>query len=174
MSRFAESPVPYLLIGLALESVLLILYVHTRRLVCLVSMAVIAALTLVGIAFEQLTITDREAVEQTVYALAEAIEADNTPGVLSFISLQAQKTRADAAREMNHYEVELARVISDLQIDLHRQTSPPTAHVEFRALVRVQEGRSGLVFPGTLDFVLTFGKEGERWMLLGYAYEIVR
>lgn len=174
MSRFAESPVPYLLLGLVAESILLIVYLQTRRTAFLAAIVVVASLTAAGILVEQMVVTDREAVEQTVYNLAEAIEADDVQGVLRHVSPQAGQARADAQREMGRYEVELARIISPLEIEFFDNTSPPTARVSFRAVVRVKEGRSGVAFPATLDFVITFAREGDRWLLLGYAYEIVR
>jgi hypothetical protein len=174
MSRFAESPVPYLLLGLVAESILLIAYLQTRRVLFVVLMAITALLTVAGIFIERAWVTDREALEQAVYGLAEAIEADDVQGVLGFISPQAREARADAKREMGQYEIELARVVSPLEIEFFEHTSPPTARVAFRAIVRVQDGRSGVTMPASLEFILTFTKEGDRWLLLGYAYQIVR
>lgn len=174
MSRFAESPVPWLLTGLAVESVLLIIYLQTRRAPFLVAMVLFAALTVAGVAYERMVVTDREAVEQTVYSLAERIEADDVQAVLSFISPRASRTRAAAEREMGRYEIELARIVSPLQIEFFDQTSPPTARAEFRAVVRASEGRSRFGGTGRLDFALTFAKEEHRWLLLDYSYEILR
>lgn len=173
MSRFAESPVPYLLIGLAIESMLLIVYLQTRRTVLLGAILAVAAIVAGGVLVERVVVTDREAIERTVYELAASIEADDVQAVLTFISPQAKRTKRDAKREMDRYAIELARIISPLQIEFLRQTSPPTARAEFRAIVKAAEGRSGFGGTGRLDFVLTFSKEDGRWLLLGYAYDIV-
>ena len=171
MTRFAESPVPYLLIGLAVESILLILYVQTRRGWVLGVMVLVLLLTAAGVIGERVVVTDREAVEQAVYDLAAAVEANDLPAVLNRLSPLALQARLDAQQKLALVEVELARVVGPMEITFFRDTPPPTARVEFRAVARVKESRSGMAGGGAFDFVLTFRQEDGKWLLLGYTYQ---
>jgi hypothetical protein len=172
MTRFAESPVPFLLIGLAVESILLIVYLQTRRVSFLAAMVLFVLLTVAGLTFEQVVVTDQEAVEAAVYDLAASVEANDIPAVLGHISPAAQQARQDAERELNRYEIELARIVGPLEIEFFRDSSPATARMRLKAFFKVKEGRSGIEGGGRLEFILTFAQEGDRWLLLGYAYEI--
>jgi hypothetical protein len=163
MTRFAESPVPYLLIGLAVVSVLLILYLQTRRAAFMATMLVVVLLVAAGIFVERAVVTDREAIETAVYGLAASVEANDIPAVLSYISSQAAKIRMDAEREMNRYQFALVRVVKSPEIEFDRETSPSTARVKCRGVVRLTDGRGS-----GLELVLTFGREQDRWLLLGY------
>lgn len=166
MTRFAESPVPYLLIGLAVESILLILYLQTRRAAAMAAMLVVALLVVTGIFVEQVVVTDREAIETAVYGLAASVEANDVPAVLSYISPQAAKIREEAEREMNRYQFALARIVKAPEIEVLRGTPSPTARVRCRGIVRLTDGRGS-----GLELMLTFGRERDRWFLLGYRYD---
>jgi hypothetical protein len=167
MTRFLESPIPYLLIGLAVVSILLILYLQTRRAAFMAAILLVALLVVVGIFVEQAVVTDREAIETAVYDLAASVEANDMPSVLRHISPQATKVKADAEREMNRYKFALARIVKAPGIEIIRETSPPTARVRCQGVVRLTDGQGS-----GIELILTFGQEGELWLLNGYTYEV--
>jgi hypothetical protein len=167
MTRFVESPVPCCLIGLAVLSILLILYLQTRRAAFMGAMLIVVLLVVAGIFIEQVVVTDREAIETAVYDLAASVEANDLPAVLSHISPQATQARRAAEREMGRYEVELARVLGKLDIDISYSSdgNPYKAEVRFQGVVKAKEGRSQLEGGARLGFETTFVRERDRWLL---------
>jgi hypothetical protein len=155
------------LIGLAVGSILLILYLQTRRAAFMAAMLIVALLVVAAIFVEQVVVTDREAITAAVYDLAASVEANDLPAVLSHISPRATEARSAAEREMGRFEVELARVLGKLDIEISSSAdgTPYKADVRFQGVVKAKDSRSQLEGGARLDFVTIFVREGDRWLL---------
>ena len=168
---FLESPWPVLFIGITVEAVLAVMLLRTGRGYLLWAMIGVAALVVVGLLVERLVVTEREAVEQTLYAAVAAAEANDLNRLLDCISPMAEQTRADARWMLGRVEVNSAYV-RNLQIMINHLTNPPTAQARFQA---IGQGRDRLAqFPyGSYSRAVTvhLHLEGNRWLVTGYDVE---
>ncbi|MHB8900949.1 MAG: hypothetical protein ACYC6Y_19550 [Thermoguttaceae bacterium] len=183
MDIFFESPIPVLLAGLIVGSVLGFAYLNTRRRGLLVAVGVVLALVVAGIALERWKKTDREQIGETLDQLASALRAlglpDNTaPEVTRAVKLLISK-QADRTRHLVEVNLALAKITeasySNLRVEVNKLSLPPSAEVRFDARV-AGEGRPPLadvvahhVYPLEFTIKMVFEKddryEQPRWLI---------
>jgi hypothetical protein len=165
---FLESPWIILFIGIAVEAVLAVLLLRTGRGYLLWVMIGVAVLVAAGLLVKRFFLTEREAVEQTLYAAVAAAEANDVDRLLGCISPTAAQTRADARWMLGRIEVS-SSYVRNLQIRINHLTSPPTALAMFQA---VGQGRDRMAqFPYSTysrEVTVEFRLEGDRWLVSGY------
>jgi hypothetical protein len=156
MDAFFESPIPVLLAGLIVGSVLGFFYLNTQHRGLLVAMGVVLAAVVAGIALERSVKTDREQIAETLDELASALQADglqeNTArevigAVKLVISEEADRTRQLAETNLSLAKITEARY-SNLRVEVNKLSLPPSAEVRFDARIS-GEGR------GVLSSVVT-------------------
>ena len=79
MDAIFENPIPILLFGLVVGSVLAVGYLNTRNRGFLVAVGAVIALVVAGIALERYVKTDRELIAETLDQLTSALQADGPP-----------------------------------------------------------------------------------------------
>jgi hypothetical protein len=166
---FFENSLPIWICGALLVTIALVVYQQTRSRGALAAVLVAVLLTALGLVAEKLIVTPREAVEQTLYGLAAAIEADNLPAVLTYIAPNAAEVRGDAEAIMPQLIVEKCRVASELVIEVDETAQPMTAVARFKALGDVTMKRNNMR-GGYFDKVeIRFTRDPEgRWLVEGY------
>lgn len=168
---FLESPWPILFIGIAIEAVLAVMLLRTGRGYLLWIMIGVAAVVVMGLLVKRLFVTEREAVEQTLYAAVAAAEANDIDGLLKCISPTAKQTQADARWMLNRVEVSSAYVRNP-QVLINHLTSPPSAQVRFQA---IGQGRDRMAqFPYSTysrKVTVELHLDGDRWLVTGYDVE---
>ena len=143
MSMFLESPVPILVVGILLEAVLAGLLVITRRGYLLWAILAVLLLTVAGLIAERLTITESKRVKQTLYSVAEAIEANSLDRLRQYVAPSATATLNQAAyylRSVHFNEVRLR----NMEVTINKLTSPPSAEARFFATASFED-RSGQI-----------------------------
>lgn len=187
MDAIYESPIPVLLVGLVVGSVLGVGYLNTRDRRFLIGVGAVIALVVAGIALERSVKTDREQIAETLDQLAAALQADglaeNTADdVIAAVMLviteeeteSAQRTRQIADTNLRLAKITRARY-SNLRVEVNKLSLPPSAEVRFDATIS-GEGRPPLTDIVThhtypLEFVIKMVYETDsryaepRWLI---------
>jgi len=131
------------------------------------AVALVAALLLV----EWLIETPREAVLRRLYEMADAIEADDVPTTLTYISTSAGEIRAECEELMPLVEVETANVVEVPSVEVDMAAQPPRTTVLVHAFIKVTERRNHMK-EGLFDWLrVTFVLEGGRWVIQDYTVQ---
>jgi hypothetical protein len=166
-----ESPWPILLIGIAVEAVLAVALLRTGQGKVLWAMLGVGALVLTGLLIERLVVTEREAVEHTLDAAIDAVEANDINRLLECISPKAEPIRAAARMVLGRVEVRMARM-TGLEITINRLTNPHTAKAKFRAIGSGRDRKGELPSQGFSEVVtVELRPEGGRWLVFDYKPE---
>lgn len=167
MSWFVEDPTPTLVAIVLIEAVLAIALVKTGRGILL---AVIAGVGLLGaglLIVERLVVTDKETVEDTLTAAAQALEANDPQAVQQFID-PASPMRNRVASEMSRVTINKA-TFSRLDVKFNRHTSPPTAEADFMGFINAHDRRGELPYESFAGrFTVRLRREGDRWLMTDY------
>lgn len=169
MSWLFEDPTTLIVAGVLIEGLLAVVFVNTRQLKVAAFMAGVLALVLVGLAVEQLVVTDYERIEAALDGTARSLRANDVAGVLARIDPQAAGMRQTVEATLSRARVKDAKV-KDLTVRFHRLTSPPTAEAEFIGNVKgsfqggIDVGEGMVVRRFRVDFV----RRGENWLMTGY------
>jgi len=167
MAIFVESPWPWLLIGIGVETALAIALLRTQRGAVLWAMLAVGVLVAAGLLVERLVVTDREAVENTLDAAVAAVEQNDVSRLLGYISPSADGTRRMAQAVLDRVEVRSAWV-RGLEIKVNRLTSPWTAQVSFLAIGNGRDRKSEFPYETfSRRVVVKFRREDGRWLLSG-------
>ena len=171
MTTLLENPVPILFAGIAAEAILAVVLVQTGRGVVLLVMVAVLLLVLGGVGLEALVVTDREQVENTLDAAAAALVDGDLDRVLSFIAPEARASRREARWALGMADFQKLK-ITNLEINVVRTTSPPTARAKLVAMVtaRDRDGDFGTQSrPVGLEVQLR--QQGDRWVVIGHERE---
>jgi hypothetical protein len=168
MNWLVEDSTPALVWGAIFEAGLIFALVKTGRRWLLYAMVGLA-LAVGGIVWhEKHTITDTKQIRATLYDAAAAMERNNLPAVLEFISPTAHELRAQANQISTTVKLDQVH-LTDLKIQVNRFHDPPTATADF--FVRV----SGAARAGNFPFAnfmpraqVTLRLENGRWLVSGY------
>jgi hypothetical protein len=131
MIIFVENPMPVILIGILLETVLGVVFVVSRRKPLLWAMVSVAVLVAVGVLVERLVVTERERAIETMESACRAVEANDAKRVRELI---AENPTSDILKRLEFYMgmVEFTKVrIHNVKVDINRLASPPTAKAQF-------------------------------------------
>ena len=113
----------------------------------------------------------REAVARTLNELADAIEANDLPRVLSYVAPNALDVRSDAETLMPLVHVNKANVLGTPDIAVDQQQPPPTATVRCKGFVNVVVRQNGM-HGGYMDHVtIEFVVAGDRCLITSYQPE---
>jgi hypothetical protein len=168
MMWLAENPVAIWCGGAVLATLAAVVYLQMRTRASLVAILMIVLLTAVLLIAERLIVTPREEVAGTLDQLATRIEANDLPGVLTFIAPASKTVRTDAQSLMPLVTVNRARILGTPEITVEMEANPPAAivncQVAFNATIR-QNGMNGPY----LDRVqLHLIRSGDRWQIESY------
>jgi hypothetical protein len=165
-----ESPLPAIAFGIFVEAILAVVFLNTRHKAVLVAMAVVLLISIGGVALEKWWVTDREEIEATLDALADALEANDLELVRSLIAPDAEQARTLAAVNMALVTIKSAKV-RNLEVQINRLASPPTAETRFLGNFDC-EGKAVMgnmmVVPDSrylLDFEADFHLIDGRWLV---------
>jgi hypothetical protein len=161
MSWLAEDPLPIWLVGALLLTAALVVYLQLRSIWSLWIIAGVVVLVVGLTLVEQFWITPREAVAQTLEEVLAAVEADDLPTTLSYLSQFAVDVRSDAETLMPRLVIERARAIDTPKITVNGED----ATVEFRALFKARDRQSGHDGGYMDDVTVGFVHEDERWLI---------
>ncbi len=170
MDWLTEDPWPLIGVGVAAVLLLGVAFHHTRRIVLLAAVAGVLLMTSLGVLAEWLVVTQREEVENTMYAVAEALESNDLDRVLAHLAPDEEKIRASAKSYLGMFHVLSARV-TNMDVTIVRGANPPRARVRFQAWLHVSGSGPDIAMfkqPFKRWFVVGLRKEQDHWLLTNY------
>lgn len=126
------------------------------------------------IAYERLTISDREAIEATLQRLARHLETNNREAIYEAIHPASTEHLAQARSELPNYTFDECRITKIYDTKLAADEKPKTAVVEFTVIAKGTFKSNADVFPGTVPrFVrLTMEQDaGGKWLVKDYFHD---
>lgn len=166
MTRFLEDPLPAILLGLGVLSVLVVAYLQTRRRDVFVAIVAVVMLTILAVVAERVLVTEKEKIEATIYGIAAAAEANDMRAVLAHLAPGASRIRRLVTRYMPDGEVERARVLGSLKITIDETESPPTARAHFNGFVRGRWGSDQISGAQRADVETLLERSGDTWLII--------
>jgi hypothetical protein len=171
MELLLESPWPALFVGIPVLVLLAIAYTNTRQRRLLTAAGCVLVGMLLMVLLEMFVVTEREAVEQTLEAVAQALESNDLEAVLAHLSPEAASIRAAAMTYLPGVRVSDANVGNDLEVTINRLTSPPTARAEFTGRISFdkQSGPQAVPYNNFVrKFAIKLERSGQQWLLSSY------
>ncbi len=169
MTSFVESPWPSVMLGLALEAVLVIVLVQIRRPVIIALMASVLAITLGMLVVERMIVTENEEVEDMLDGLASALVTNDSPSIMAMFTDDSPR-RNEVQSILSRVTIRDARVGGDLEIRLNKLTIPPSATTYFTGRVDAKDNRGTIPYEHLIRrFKVTLHKQNGRWKLFDYA-----
>jgi hypothetical protein len=168
MNHLAENAIAIWMGGAVLFTMAGVVYWQLRTGKALSAMLAVVIVTGMLLVVEHLLETPREAVERTLHELADAIEANDLPGVLTFIVPAANEVRTDAESLMPLVNIKKANIMGTPSVTVDDTTQPPMATVNCQGFVDLTIRQNG-VHGGYMDRVtIHFVAEGDRWLIESY------
>lgn len=168
MDYLAENALPIWVGGAVLLTLTLVVYAQTRTSKSLIAGLVVIVVTAALLLAEYLVETPREAVERTLYALADAVERNDMEAALEFIAPGTSNIRSDVETVMPLVTINKANVVGTPQTILHLSLDPPAASVTCRGFVHGVVKRTGMTGGDYAEVTLTFVRDGDRWLVDDY------
>jgi hypothetical protein len=167
MTWLSEDPTVLLIIGAAIEAILIAGLVKTGR--GNLIWAMLGVLAAVGglLLVERWWVTDRELVQDRLHATVVSLEANDVDGVLAQISPSSDMRGIIKAilPLVEFDDVDL----NNVQIEINEFTSPPTATARFLALVKAKyRGQQSLYERTPFQIEVELEKVGDEWLYSRY------
>jgi len=143
MSWLFEDSTTVIVVGLLIGVILAFVLMKTGRGIVILIMAGVALAVGACVLTEQIVVTERERVEQTIDRMVGAFLADDAAGVNKLIFPQSTQLSGKATRVMSFAKLRELVITDGPHITINELTSPPTAHVDL--VIRASgEAKSGM------------------------------
>lgn len=147
MSWLVENPLPTIVFCLVLAGIFITAFFKTRRPVFLWGVIGAAVLLGIGLWIESAVVTEREEVEQTIEAAAQALEDGDANRLLSLLDPDAARIRGMVELELGRRNFETATAKIE-RIDFTRSSSPVRARVILFGKVEGRNKQDNVPNPG--------------------------
>lgn len=165
MTNLLEDPTPIILAGIAIEAVLGIALVVTRRGVLLLAMSGAAVLCLIGVVIERVVVTDREQIAATIEAGRLAVEGNDARATLDLIDPAAVELRGDVERAFAEARFTEIKVRA-LKIRVTPEAQPPEGQADFTAVAAFDTRRGTMPYRNIVVTVsVALKRRGDRWLV---------
>jgi hypothetical protein len=169
MNYLAENALPIWAGGAVVLTMTIIVYLQTRT--CGALLAIVIVLALAGglLLAEHLMETPREAVERTLYELANTVEANDVDRALRFLASTAPtQIRHDVETLMPLVEIERANIIGSPKIEVEPGNDPDSATVTCRGFIVATLKQNGMKGGAEDELTMTWIRQGNRWLVEDY------
>jgi hypothetical protein len=168
MNNLFENPVAIWMGGAVCLTLALVVYWQVRNKASLAAIFVVLIATTVLLLLEHYIVTPREAVENTLYSLADAVEQNDMSRTLAFIAPGASKIRHDVETLMPQVTIDRANIVGTPRTTVALDQNPPTATVVCRGFVRGSVKRGGMNGGDFAEATITLIFDGQRWLVADY------
>jgi hypothetical protein len=168
MSWLAENALPIWACGAVALTMAVIVYLQTRTNGALLGIVAVLGVTASLLLVEWVIETPREAVERTLYELADAVETNDIPGALQFIAPGASKIRNDIETMMPLVMIDTANVLGTPLIEVNGTDRPLAAKVECRGFFHGTVKQNGMKGGDAAQITIFFVSDGDRWLVSEY------
>jgi hypothetical protein len=169
MNYLAENALPIWVAGAVLLTMAGVVYWQLRSGAALSAMLAVAIITGLLAGLEHYFETPREAVERTLYEMADVVERNDLAGALTYVAPGASQIRSDIETLMPQVRIEKANVMGTPKIEIEPAGQPPTATVTCRGFVYGTLKRNGMTGGEAVELVMTFVQDGDRWLVRDYS-----
>jgi hypothetical protein len=169
MNYLAENSLPIWVAGAVLLSMAGVVFALRRNFASLAAMVGVVFVTAALLAVEHFVETPREAVERTLYEMADVVEANDVEGALRYVAPGSSQIRADIETLMPQVRIEKANIIGTPVTNVDLAATPPTATVTCRGFIYGTLQRNGMTGGQPVELVLTFVQDGDRWLVEDYS-----
>jgi hypothetical protein len=170
MNYLAENALPIWAAGAVILTLALIIYLQLRNTESFLAIVVILAVVGALLLTEYLIETPREAVERTLYQLADTVEANDVPGALRFLASTAPtRIRHDVETLMPLVEIERANIVGSPTIEVEAGDEPDSATVTCRGFVVATLKQNGMKGGTEDELTMNWVRQGDRWLVEDYA-----
>lgn len=168
MNFLFENPLPILAIGSVCAVAAGIIFSARRTLSSLIALAVVLIATIALLVAERIVRTDREQIETGVYAVLDAVESNDLPGLLQWIDpTTGILIRSDAETLMPMMRVETANAAGAVEIRIN-EANADQATVRFRGFVNGVTKSGGARIGYFDDVELHWTKRDGQWRIESY------
>jgi hypothetical protein len=165
----ADNALPIWVAGAVALTMATVVFLQTRSNKALAGIGAVAAMTAALLAAEWYLETPREAVERSLYQLAAAVEANDVPRTLAFLTPTADsRIRHDVETLMPLVNIERARIIGTPEIDVGAGSPPTNATVQCRGIIIATVKQSGMKGGQDDRLTLQWVRSGDRWLVENY------
>ncbi|HEY3393734.1 MAG TPA: hypothetical protein VGK58_13570 [Lacipirellulaceae bacterium] len=169
MNYLAENALPIWAAGAVAVTLALIVYLQTRTTESFLAIVVILAIAGVLLVTERLIETPREAVERTLYELADTVENNDVPGALRFLASTADtQIRTDIETLMPLVKIDRANVVGAPQIEVEPGDAPDSATVICRGIIVATLKQNGMKGGAEDELTMRWVRQGDRWLVEDY------
>jgi hypothetical protein len=146
-----------------------VVFQQTRSNSALLGIMTVIAITASLLLIERFWETPREAIERTLYELADAVEANDVPKTLTYLATNADPAiRSDVETLMPLVEIERANLIGTPVIELGPGDEPTTATAQVRGIIVARIKRNGMKGGQEDELTLSLVRQGDRWLVESY------
>jgi hypothetical protein len=167
MNWLAENALPIWVGGAIALTMAFIVYFQTRANAALLGMLAVILVTAGLLLTERYVETPREAVERSLYELADCVENNDVAGALAFLSPNlapnGKELRKDIESLMPQVRIEVANVVGAPEIEMAEDDRRAT--VKCRGIIVAVNRRDGMKGGGDARLVMEWVREGERWLV---------
>ncbi len=169
MNWLFDNALPIWVAGAIALTIAGIIFVQTRANGALVGILAIVGITGGLLLTEHFVETPREAVERTIYELADAVEANDIPATLSFLAPTADPAlRKDVETLMPLVTIDRANIMGTPLIEVAAGDSPTSATAQVRGLIVATIKRNGMKGGQNDELTLQLVRNGNRWQIERY------
>lgn len=168
MDYLAENALPIWVAGAVLLTMAGVAYGLRRDAASVAAIFAVVAITGALLAYEHFAETPREAVERTMYEMADVVEANDVAGALTYIAPGAPQIRSDVETLMPQVRIERANIVGTPVTNVDLAATPPTAAVTCRGFVYGTLRRNGMTGGQPVELVINFVQDGDRWLVRDY------
>lgn len=174
MTLLFESPIPLLAVGVIVAAIFGVTFLQTgkRWAAAGAVAAVLASVALLVV--ERLVVTPSEEVRATLHDLEQTLDANDLPGVISFIDPDAARVLSSANARLPGVKIDDARITTPIKVEVNEYGNPPTATAVFTGRIDVSGNfGGGLVAiegqPYIRRFTLKLRRGADRWLIYDYS-----
>jgi hypothetical protein len=169
MNWLAENALPIWVCGAIALTMALIVFQQSRTSNALIGIVCVVAVTAALLTAEWLMETPREAVERTLYEIADAVEINDVSGTLSYIAPGASQIRKDVEDVMPLVNIDTANIVGSPLIEVDETTTPPSAKVECRGFFHGTMKQNGMKGGDAAQMTIYLTFDGDRWLVRDYS-----
>lgn len=161
---FTETAWPPIMILATVAGAGVAMFFTTQRVKYLVALAPLLVLGPIIYIYEQRIVTDREQVEDAVYAVTAAFERQDRTDMLEYIGAQEIVLQNIAAWAMDHVQPDGPLNVTDVSVRMHNNNTRADSH--FRVNGPISVLGMGKVGHRASRWELTWQKEGGNWRII--------
>ena len=141
MTWLVEQRLPIILLGASATLIAGMIVIQTRRIWAIVGLVGVVLLTIGLLVLEAVVVTEVEGIENTLHAMAAAVERNDLPTALAMFPDDATSVRHRAEGLLGQFTFSRVRIENDLQIEFNSEATPRTARAEFTCNAKAKHRR---------------------------------